>query len=343
MDNLKQRIDPSLISIGYQTDNHYDLWYWVQHIADGLLKVNNMNYLQDSVDVLIAGGDNVQSGRIGKQLNLDILDQWLSYFFAGNSADRFVLRGNHDDGSQKPSEFNTVNPPANQVISNDEFKRYLRTRACNYGEVRDGDSLYGYKDYSQYKIRLIFVDSIDNPEIIDATGKMKYYGTGTMGFQENQLKWIANQALGTCPDDYHVIMFSHVPINRTQNEASTINHEALISIIKAFTDRTAANIVTAAASAYANDFSVDFSVDYSNRGGSNFVGYIAGHNHTESASKIEGFNVVVCRQSVFEDWQPESLLNTASEDAMQVVQIDTENRKLIFLGFGRSSSRIFTY
>lgn len=343
LDSLKSQIKPEMISIGYQTDNHYDLWYWVQHISDGLVKVNNLTYLQDSVDLLIAGGDNVQSGRIGKQLNLDIMNQWLSFFFAGNQADRFALRGNHDDGSQKPSEFNTVNPPEKQVIDTEEFKVHLRTKACNYGEVRDGDSLYGYKDYTEYKVRVIFTDSIDNPKVTDANGNLKYYGMHTMGFQERQLKWIANEALGTCPDDYHVVMFSHVPIDRSQNEANSINHECLISIIKAFNNRTTASITTSAASAYAADFSVNFSVDYSNRGNSNFVGYIAGHNHVESMSEIEGFKVVVCRQSVFEDWQPTELAGTAGEDALQVIQIDTLKRQLILLGLGRSTNRIFSY
>lgn len=343
LDNLKQQIKPNLISIGYQTDNHYDLWYWVQKIEEGLSKVNNLTELQDSVDVLIAGGDNVHSGRIGKQLNLEIMNQWMSYFFAGNQADRFALRGNHDDGSQKPSEYNTISPPKNQVISGDEFKTYLRSKSCNYGEYRDDDSLYCYKDYPKYKVRVVLVDSIDNPEIIDSSGKLKYYGMGTMGFQERQLKWIADKALGTCPEDYHVVMFSHVPINRTQDEASSINHECLINIIKAFNNCTSAEITTSAPDAYAKDFEVDFSVDYSDRGNSNFVGYIAGHNHVESMSEIEGFKVVVCRQSVFEDWQPTELAGTAGEDALQVIQIDTLKRQLILLGLGRSTNRIFSY
>ena len=306
-------------------------------------KVNNLTYLQDSVNVLIAGGDNVQSGRVGKQLNLEIMNQWLSFFFAGDQADRFALRGNHDDGSQKPSDFNTVKPPENQVISANEFKKYLRTDTCNYDEVRDGDSLYGYKDYPQYKVRLVLVDSIDIPNIVDSSGKLKYYGMGQMGFQERQLKWIANEALGTCPDDYHVVMFSHVPIDRSQNDAGSINHECLISIIKAFMNRTTANITTSTVSEYSTDFSVNFSVDFSKRLNSNFVGYVAGHSHTEKVSKIEGFNVVVCRQSVFEDWQPAELVGTASEDAMQIIQVDTSNRELIILGYGRSTNRTFTY
>lgn len=332
-----------MISIGYQTDNHYDLWYWVQRIASGIEKVNNLTYLQDSVDILLAGGDNVQSGRIGKQLNLEIMNQWLSFFFAGSKADCFALRGNHDDGSQKPSEFNTVKPLESQVISTDEFKKYLRTDACNYGEIRDGNSLYGYKDYPQYKVRIILVDTIDIPKIVDSDGKLKYYGIGYMGFQEQQLKWIANEALGTCPDDYHVLMFGHVPIDRSQTPENSINHECLIDIIKAFRDRTSITVTTSAPADCATDFAANFNVDFSSRGDSKFAGFIAGHRHIEANTKIEGFNVVVCRQSVFEDWQPTELIDTAREDALQVIQIDTNNRKLIILGIGRSTNRSFTY
>lgn len=343
LDELKNKINPNLISIGYQTDNHYDLWYWVQHVADGISKVNNLAYLQDSVDVIIAGGDNVQSGRIGKELNVTIMNQWLSFFFAGNQADRFALRGNHDDGSQKPSDFNKVKPALSDVITADDFKSMYRTKACNYGEVRDGDSLYGYKDYTKHKIRIIFLDSIDNPTIVDSAGKLKYYGMGTMGFRERQLKWIAQEALGNCPDDYHVVMFSHVPIDSSQNEANSINHKSLIKMIKAFNDRTSVKLVSDSTSVYQEDFGVNFAVDFSNRKTSNFVGYIAGHNHTEKMTLVEGFNVIICRQAVFEDWQPETSLGTAKEDALQVIQIDTNNRKITILGCGRATNREFSY
>ncbi|GGD03777.1 metallophosphoesterase family protein [Enterococcus wangshanyuanii] len=343
MDDLKSRINPNLLSIGFQTDSHYDLWYYVKHTSDGITKVNNLTYLQDSVDVLIAGGDNVQSGRIGKQLNTTIMNQWLSFFFAGNQADRFALRGNHDDGSQKPSEFNTVNPLLSDVISSEEFKKMYRTSFSNYGEVRDGDSLYGYKDYPKYKIRVIFVDSVDNPTIVNSEGKLKYYGMGTMGFRERQLKWIADEALKKCPDDYHVVMFSHVPIDGSQNEANSINHDSLIKIIKAFNDRVLTTISSDTTSKYREDFSVNFTVDFSKRKASNFAAYIAGHNHTEKIIQVEGFNVIICRQAVFEDWQPESLLGTAGEDALQVIQIDPTNRKIMILGCGRSTNREYQY
>lgn len=95
-------------------------------------------------------------------------------------------------------------------------------------------------------------------------------------FSRTQLKWIAEEALGKCPDDYHVVMFSHVPlnsINSTEKE-SRRNFHCMKQIISGFVIRKLVKIKRKE-----KDFEVDFEIDFSKKEKTCFAVVIAGHEH----------------------------------------------------------------
>lgn len=187
------------------------------------------------------------------------------------------------------------------------------------------------------KLRVVFVDTIDNPIILNSDGSLKYFSQWDYAYQQSQLKWIAESALKTCPDDYHVAMFGHVPLRVRANEEARAhrNFECLIDIIKAFVNKTSKNI-----SSNIPDFNVNFSVDFTNRSKSNFVGFFSGHDHVESLIDHGEFKTIVCDNA----W-PENAakVGTVEEDSFCVIEIDTVYKKIRLLGFGRSSDRSFNY
>lgn len=260
---------------------------------------------------------------------------YMRFFFSGNT-DTFAIRGNHDAGSLYPYNKNGK-VKLNEIISDNDFKQILKTNSKTYGEVRDENSLYGFKDYPDKKIRVIFVDSIDNPIVVNSDGSLKYFAQWDYGYQQQQLRWVAEQALGTCPEDYHVVMFGHVPLRiRTDEEdRAHRNFNCLMNIIKTFVNKSSQKIKSTIP-----DFNVDFPIDYSTRSDSNFVGFFSGHDHVERLIDNNEFQTIVCDNAWAED---STKIGTVEEDSFCIIEIDTSLRHVKLLGFGRSTDRSFNY
>ncbi|MFD1901871.1 hypothetical protein GQR36_21030 [Enterococcus termitis] len=213
---------------------------------------------------------------------------------------------------------------SSDIITKNEFKKLYKTEEKLFDEVRDGDSLYGYKDYPDKKVRVVLIDTLDNPEeLLNSDGSIKYPTWRNISFQERQLKWIAEIALGECPEDYHVAFFSHCPLRWNSSTESRLkrNFECMSLIIKNFIDKTSATI-----SSKMEDYTVDFLVDYTTREHSNFVGWFCGHEHWDGIRQTENFQNVLCRNA-WCDYQDDSVPETINEDAFRIIEIDIEKEK----------------
>ncbi|WP_315307295.1 metallophosphoesterase [Enterococcus devriesei] len=336
LNQMRDQIDSTSFSIGFVTDSHFDEGTWRENASRSLRNLNNVLYLQGSLDCVVAGGDNVDSEHRDKSINLRNNQRFVDRLFNSLAIDKFITRGNHDQGSLPFWSANGKVMPA-EVINRNEFKASYRTGQKLFGEVRDGDSLYCYKDYPSKKVRVVVVDSIDNPESTNSDGSLKYFDQWDYGYQQTQLKWIAEKALGTCPADYHVVMLSHVPLNKTANSGreQRRNFDCLSTIINAFVNRTSATVKSTL-----TDFQVDFSVNYSTRTASNFAGFFGGHEHRENIDNMGKFNGITCDNA----W-PENneIIGTVQEDSFSIIEIDTTKRQCKTLGFGRSTNRQFNY
>lgn len=341
LDSLKANIDASLFNLGFQTDTHYDTGRLSYPLSGNSLNhLNNLLYLSDKLDCCVLGGDNIDGWQLNKAINLKNLGKIATKFFYDGAGDKFMLNGNHDDGSIRMKDFeNKISPK--EIISSDEFKQNFQTKELLYGEIRDEDSLYFYKDYPGKKVRLIGVDTTDVPEIVDDEGNIIYYRQWYLCLRERQLKWLAQVALKNVPEDYVVLMISHSPLNETPIEYPDFteyhyNHNALATIIECFKQGTFANIVSTV-----KDFEVNFSVDFSSQGPRQFAGWINGHTHSDTNWQNGSFKVIHCKNSVCTD---ETLLDTTNEDALTIVSVDTVNKKIILTGFGNATaSREFAF
>ncbi|MCC9082696.1 hypothetical protein LOS22_00325 [Enterococcus faecium] len=116
----------------------------------------------------------------------------------------------------------------------------------------------------------MLIDTLDNPLTKNINGTLKYVDQWHYGIQETQLKWIAEQALGTLPEDYHVLFTSHVPIMpETVTTDPIVNGNLLKQLIKAFIEKKEIQLTS-----NVEDFSVNFSVDFSSRAESLLVGFL---------------------------------------------------------------------
>jgi hypothetical protein len=340
LSKLRNKIDGSKMNIAFTTDSHYtwgtgkvNAWY-------GLPNLNNILSLSDKVDIVISGGDNCDGGNYSKLGNLSNSMDYVNYFFHSYpGTDRFIIRGNHDSGGIGPYNATGKIMPGD-VITKEEFKKLYKTKEKLFGEIRDEDSIYGYKDYSEKKVRVIWIDSLDNPEnLLNTNGSIKYPTWRNAGYQERQMKWIAEEALGKCPDDYHVAIFSHYPLRWNSKTEPFLkrNFESMALIIKSFINKSSAHIYSSM-----TDYKANFLIDYTKRNQANFVGWFCGHEHWDGIRKTENFQNIICRNA-WCDYEADSVPETVYEDCFRIIEIDAEQRKVNLKGFGRSKDHSFSY
>lgn len=205
----------------------------------------------------------------------------------------FVLVGNHDDNAY--STFNAA-----KVVSPDQWQETIIDQFVNR-ELADGtvidvvqdvdplnsekvNSKYYYYDLDAKNTRIICLNASDFPYEYDENGNFtlkvknasksgyeKYYsGRNFWGYSDHQMKWLAEEALGTIPEDYNVIVLSHMAITTNgAGDETYANGQILSDIMQAYQTKTA----------YTNaDIGMTEAVDFSADTGRIMV-YQHGHEH----------------------------------------------------------------
>ncbi|MDB8858801.1 metallophosphoesterase [Pediococcus acidilactici] len=341
IENLRAGIDDSLFNFVFITDTHYGRWDQVYtDNLENTLGIDNLNTalaMDGAVDAIISGGDNIDGWT-------DELDEMLYetkeyatdvLFETDNKSDKFILKGNHDDASGRLLDWyrgnrGLVYDSAPAVIKNQQIRDAYCNAELLFDEKRQDDSNYFYKDYPDKKIRLIGLDSNDTPDdILADDGAPKYYGIGHMGFQETQLKWLAEIALKNVPEDYTTVIVAHIQAENLSNGKDEFyyNQDCLQQIINDFMQGKSSVI-----SGDVKDWEVDMQTDFTAQGPRMFAGYIHGHQHKEVYNSDLGFNNIGITCAI----DPKTT-------AWNLITIDTVNHKVILKGFGRATNRKFDY
>ena len=340
LEQLRTKINPSAFNLGIVTDSHFDEGTWRTQAYRSLKNLNNILYIQNDLDAIAALGDNVDSEHKDKSINIHNLERYCERLSQGSNSNKFIVRGNHDAGTLI---WDTTNEGSKvfekDILTGAEqlaiFKKYLDQN----GKVYDTEGQYHYKDFPGKKVRLVIIDTLDNPMTTNTNGTLKYTDQWSLALREQQLQWIAEKALGTLPNDYHVIMATHVPVQPDDVEPGALkNGDLLKQLISAFVSKKSTTLVSTL-----EDYTVNLSVDFSNRNESNFIGFFAGHRHAEyfyTPDQMNGFYSTVLDCAFVRD---DSTIGTIQEDAFVVVSVDTVNRKVTMHGFGRESSREYSY
>ncbi|MDT3394506.1 MAG: metallophosphoesterase, partial [Bacillota bacterium] len=213
--------------------------------------LKSMELIADDLDGAIINGDSVHGNepkRITKIRNKQIVTT-----AKGVIGDTPLLMtvGNHDD--------NTV------FLKTTDERLDLAELESIYGKT------YSYHDYEDKKLRVILLSGFENPEVYGDDGLTKYPRGAASVFTQEQLNWLANNAL-IVPDGYHVIIFNHSPLqgffgNLPYPTMSCVNHDVLINILMAFINGS-----TMMLSGGNTDFPINMNVDFSKQGKGTLVG-----------------------------------------------------------------------
>ncbi|MDV2912177.1 BppU family phage baseplate upper protein [Pediococcus acidilactici] len=353
LDKFRSTVDTSKFNLIFFNDSHYGMQSDIKNYGPRYA-INHLNtalYLDDLVNVIVAGGDNIDGHLLSYDGLINDEQNFATELLFGspNHADKFALKGNHDDGSlrlrwyREGSKYAPDSFP--DTISNAQFKSDYMNGQLLFGEHRnDGDSNYFYKDYPDFKVRLIGLDSNDIPEDVKAAdGGNKYVGLNNMGYRQEQLDWFANVALQNVPEDYVTIICVHSPATPTANDNTNLtdytithytNQAQLNQIIKDFINGQSSVITN-----NVEDWEIKVQTNFVVQGKRDVAGYIHGHYHYEELTTNQGFNNISCVSAI-----PYTGFNNGAQNGgWTLFTLDRDNRKLKSTGYGLSTNRTFDY
>ncbi len=245
----------AFFSIAFLTDVHNSettTYKWLNSIRviEEVNKRKNINYI-------LTGGDYINNHE-NKDEVINRLKNFKDRF--KDRSNVLITLGNHDDNSNY-KDFT-------KVITHAEMKKLMFS---DMQDITFGNGLYYYKDFHNYKIRLIVLNSEDIPEYDIG---MKYKGQWDYAFSNEQLNWVAHTALNT---DYKIIFCSHTPMlqNVEGFDLAIRNSEAMLGIMKAYTTATSYS-----SSNTTGDFKYNINVTYNKKG--TIVCCMFGHVHADN-------------------------------------------------------------
>lgn len=355
---------------GFKTDDHFSQmsghWYTASQYLGLTHNVNMFESLKENVDCYIFGGDNTTGEMETRELSINATEEFCNHVFRYPlNSDRFLLLGNHEEYSPTKVVRNAKGDltslgqqPVSMNFGYQFFKDMFRTREKLYGERRnDFDSLYFYKDYDDKKIRLIGLNTNDLPEINNDEGFRKYPPMSNVGLQSKQIAWLSDVALKNVPENYDVIVVSHVPLMNQYLK----NGDLVQNILEAFYNKT----YYSGSNTTNDDFACVVNVDYTNRSGGTIVGCFAGHYHYEvfddNPENTKPFKQIVLNCSwhngsnglhqqkpryVADDISKPHLLNptnTNGEDCWYYIIVDQTQKTVTIKGFDYGNDYSYSY
>ncbi|WP_323052435.1 metallophosphoesterase [Pediococcus acidilactici] len=350
LDKLRSTVDTSKFNLLFLNDPHYGMQSDLTNYGPryGINHLNTALYLDDLVNVIVSGGDNID-GHLDSYAGLmnDEQNYALELIYGSpNHADKFALRGNHDDGSERVRAYREQSRPFDALpatITRAQFNEHYQNGQLLFGEQRQDGGSYFYKDYPDFKVRLIGLDSNDTPEELKGSdGGVKYPGLNYMGYQQKQLDWLANIALQNVPEDYVTIILAHVQATPSKydddltdpTQSHYTNQKQVNQIINDFKNGQSSVVTN-----NVKDWEINVKTNFVQQGQRDVAAWIHGHLHYEESTTSNGFNDVSCISSI-----PYTGYDKGSKNGgWSLFTLDSENRKLKITGYGMATNRSFSY
>lgn len=273
--------------------------------------------------------------------------------------------GNHDNGFGADA--------TKMATAKHKYDRFIAPFLRNGQFTQPSDvsdfPCYYYKDFPNYKIRVLVVDIYEAPKITYNGGQIANQDSPCIS--EKQANFIAN-AFSSMPEDYAIMVAMH-----TKDTAETIINESkftdpsvtvgnidtgfsmdypvVTDIVTAFVNKASlSKTYTFTGSVYdalnANNLptSYEISVDFSTRNESEFICFFAGHQHKDIVGHHNlQLDVYVINGGYFERDQSFSDISRLShgltQDSFNVVSIDRDNRKVNLVRIGADITMSLTY
>lgn len=283
IEDTASKVKKELLAFCLLTDSHYTVNGTWEDTADNISKI----IAKADINGIIHLGD-FTDGMTSKKVTAAYTKRMLSDL-AKNDLPVYLTLGNHDSNYFRGNK---------ERFSIEEQKQV-------FGLERE----YYYKDFTDQKLRCLFLSSYD------INTPIRY------GFTLEQVKWV-EETLNETPDGYKVIIFSH--------EAPLDNLDYWARIIR-----------------YGHEM-MDVLENYNAQENKQILAYIHGHTHAEHVYRGASFPIISigCNKcEYFPDKKPEGshayerVPGTVTQDLWDVLMIDSEGETLHFVRFGAGEDR----
>lgn len=297
--------------------------------------VETLNYLNNNMDIEFTAccGDNLDNG-ITKEIHLNTAKKLIAKLSFDNY---FTVKGNHDDNSIIA---NSVDNVRYTMMPEEQYDiMFKRLEGIVQFDEANKEGMYYYYDMTEYKVRAIFLNSIDIPYIKNPDNKAswRYDGQNTYGYSNDQLNWLANTALKMPNKEWKVMFFTHVnPFTEGMIGADNLAHNGtvMLEIIDSFKSGIAYNSIPTT-----GDFGQLVSVDFSLQGSGSVVAFFYGHTHSEQVLTRKGIKYISTwndapRKSLSNSDAPTREIGTTSEICLNIVTINFNLNKIFMTKVG---------
>lgn len=326
-------------NIVFFSDSHIDFFEKEECIDNVKRTVDFINDAPVTYDAVIHAGDVITP--FGKHPKEKSLESARAFFdIAENSKAPFIFsKGNHDLNDW-------FNVTENVFSDSDWGKLFFDFAEEKYGIVRQkkksGDkSTWHYYDIEDKKIRIVSIDSQDTDKrTLDEKGEVKFHGGVSWYVSNEQMNWVANSALNFDEKeekDWGVIFVMHQFVDCTNDHECDILK--LLRLCRAFNEGGTYDEV------YKNEkypfFNLDVHADftrYKEEKKPHMICWLLGHNHQDKNTVCEGINLIWTLNNsattVCSDARVARIKGTSTQNAFDVLNIDTRHRKIRVFRYG---------
>lgn len=321
------------------SDSHIDFFEKEASIDNVKRVIAFANDAPIKYDAIIHTGDVITP--FGKHEKAEAMSRAKPFFdIAKESRVPFVFsKGNHD--------LNDWNNLPEAVFTDDDWSEiFLDFAEENFGIVRQtkssgAKSTWHYLDIEDRKIRIICVDVQDTDKNSTRDdGTVKYHGGASWYITNEQMNWIANTALNFDnkeEKDWGVIFAMHQHMWSTKDHESAI--EKLLEMCVAFNESGTYDESYVNPNPFFNlDVHADFTRYAEEEKRPHVICWLLGHDHVDKYQQRHGINMIwVLNNSastVSSDARVARLKGTSTQNAFDVVNVDTLHRKIRVFRYG---------
>lgn len=322
------------------TDSHIDFTNAKESYDNLVRTVEYANTCPVKLSAVIHAGDFMTPWMIADKN--DALNRAKNFFeIAKTSENPFVFAvGNHDFNDAKTS-------PESVLTDSDWCELFYDYAEEKYGTVRQlkkngYKSNWHYLDIEDKKIRIIAIDSLDTDRsVTNEKGYVKYFSKYGAFITSEQLNWIADIALNfdDKPEkDWGVILTSHMTFEDFGYHANA--GEVLLKILAAFNNSDKYSFTCRHEEN--SFFDIDVACDFTRYAGEekkpHFICWLVGHEHEDKNKVIDGINIIWSlngsASNHYGDARVMRYPGTSTQNAFDIVNIDTQNRRIRLFRYG---------
>lgn len=300
---------------------------------------------QCGIDYAVLTGDVMTQGIQNSEQEVRRCYENVYKMLAPIGNDRLLqVKGNHDGswgGEDKnkneiweAGETYFYNMTEEQMF-NIMFRRYTKNEKFVFDDTGD----WYYVDDPFTKTRFVMLNVVWRMDENNADGTVKYNRMGYYGLGQDQLSWLANEALHFEEDGWAVVLAGHVPYTDPQIRDT----EVLQGILNAYESK----------GKYAGTYGdkgtwqyVNVSVDYSKKHTADLIGYFHGHIHRDridSSSAATMISITANNNIPYDKKEEPREKGTDNELAIDFVVVNRKTGKVNTVRLGVGENREFTY